>query len=199
METMVKAVPTITRDQAKKQFDYWTDKLGLVHTFSFDEMYTYLTIKKKQIAKEIFRRDIMAFENKIKEKDKTLFDKEMIDRVNPLKHTWTDGIVLREITNPIDHLLITRIHRREAPFFLMKGDMSIVTEDGIKRIKAPHYGITLAGTKRIIYTHEECVFITIHATNVKTVKELEDEFFTDDFEEITNTEKDNFIKMLKEV
>jgi hypothetical protein len=32
----------------------------------------------------------------------------------------------------------------------MKGEMSILTEEGVERIRAPHQGITKAGTKRII-------------------------------------------------
>lgn len=171
----------LTRPQAKAQFDYWTNKLGLIHTYSFDELFDYMEYKDRL---KFFRRSIMALESKAKNHNSVMNKRSDVDKVNPLRHLFTDGLVVREITNPKGEMIVTRIHKREHPFFLMKGDMSIMTENGPVRIRAPHYGLTKAGTKRIIYTHEECVFITIHATNSKTVEELEEEFFTDDFEDV---------------
>ena len=57
----------------------------------------------------------------------------------------------------------------------MKGEMSILTEEGIQNIKAPYQGVTKPGTKRAIYTHEECIFITVHATENTTVEDVEEE------------------------
>ena len=71
------------------------------------------------------------------------------------------------------------------PFFLMKGDISIFGEDGVKRIKAPFHGITEAGTKRVLYVHEECTFITVHRTDCLTVDETVAEITFDDFSEVT--------------
>ena len=59
--------------------------------------------------------------------------------------------------------------------------MSILTEDGVKTVKAPHNGVTPPGTKRVIFTHEDCVFITVHATDKKTPEEVEEDVIAKDF------------------
>lgn len=170
----------LTKEEARKQFDYHTKALAIKHVFSFDEMWDYLTFKRKQN----FRKGITAVEKVIKSKAEALVDRKDIDAVNPLRHTFVDGIVVREIYNPPNEFIVTKIHKKEHPFFLLKGDMSILTEEGPKRIMAPYYGITKVGTKRLIYTHDECIFVDVFATNVKTIKELEDEVFTDDFNDL---------------
>lgn len=59
--------------------------------------------------------------------------------------------------------------------------MSILTEDGVKTIQAPHNGVTPPGTKRVIFTHEDCVFITVHATDKTTSEEVEEDVIAKDF------------------
>lgn len=59
--------------------------------------------------------------------------------------------------------------------------MDILTHDGIEKIEAPHYGVTKPGTKRFIYTHTPCTFVTIHCLRGRTVEEMEDLMTTEDF------------------
>ena len=66
----------------------------------------------------------------------------------------------------------------------MKGEMRILTEEGVQRIKAPYQGITKAGTKRIIFTHSECVFITVHRTDKLTIEEVEEEVIAESFDQL---------------
>jgi hypothetical protein len=66
----------------------------------------------------------------------------------------------------------------------MKGSMSILTEEGIETIEAPYQGVTKPGTKRAIYTHEECVFITVHATENTSIKEVEEEVVCAKYEDL---------------
>ena len=79
----------------------------------------------------------------------------------------------------------------------MKGDMSILMEDGIKRIKAPHYGITPAGTKRIIYCHEDCIFISVHLSKETDLKKIEEEVIAKDFAEVDQNDIDSFMKKVE--
>ena len=80
----------------------------------------------------------------------------------PLKHTFTEGIYTREIFLPKAYYFITKTHKVEHPFFIISGDVSILTERGIERLKGPCHGITRPGTKRFIYTNEDTVWITVH-------------------------------------
>jgi hypothetical protein len=183
------------KEEARKQFDVMTEQLGIVHTFSFDEAWDYVEYKKGQslihqpvsflpanYTKEQFQEGIMKVET-IMMKNKRVLKGESIEKTNPLKHSFADGCYVREIFNPGGSFLVTKIHKVSHPYFLLKGSMTIMSEEGEKRIQAPHYGITKAGTKRIIYTHEDCVFVTVHATNETDIEKIEEEVISKDFRE----------------
>ena len=60
----------MTKDFAKFQFDFWTQTLGLEHTFSFDEMYDLAMEKREekrqlQLSKEQFRNGIMKVQENL--------------------------------------------------------------------------------------------------------------------------------------
>lgn len=98
-----------------------------------------------------------------------------LEKNNPLKHTFAGGCYIRELTCPAGQLIITKIHKKEHPFFLMKGYISVLTPNGIEHIRAPYQGVTTPGTKRVVYVHEDCIFTTVHATDNSTVENVEDE------------------------
>jgi hypothetical protein len=104
--------------------------------------------------------------------------------VCPLKHTFVDGAYVREIFLPKGMIFVTKIHKKTHPYFILKGDVSVLTEEGPKRIKGPLQGITKAGTKRVIYTHEDTVWITVHVTNETDLKKIEEEVIAKSFDEI---------------
>mgnify|MGYP003972154361 CR=1 FL=1 len=169
----------LSKEESKAQFVKMTEELGLKHTYNFDEAW--------EIGQEIrrrndFRETIVEFEEKVREEGGWLSQKET-DDLNPVKHSFADGCYIREIFNPAGELLVTKIHKKKHPFFLMEGKMSILTEEGVKHIEAPHHGITEPGTKRIIYTHTDCVFITVHATESTDIKEIEKEVIAENFED----------------
>jgi len=98
-------------------------------------------------------------------------------------HYIANGLYAREITIPKDTLLTGKIHLFEHINIISKGDISVLTEQGIKRIKAPATIISKPGIKRIGYAHEETVWTTIHACNVKDGDEAEELLVVDTFEE----------------
>jgi len=167
----------LSKEELKKQFVEKTKELNIKHTFNFDEAYE---IGQELVRRQTFRNKIFEFEDKLNDSSLALSQQELKEK-NPVKHSFADGCYIREIFNPANELLVTKIHKKEHPFFLMKGKMSILTEDGVEHIKAPHYGITKPGTKRIIYTHTECVFVTVHATDKTNIDEIEKEVIAKDF------------------
>jgi len=193
---------------AKEQFNKLTKKLGIVHTFSFDEAWEWLEYKRNHIfmsnpieffpynySEEEFEAGITKVQNVLEKKG---HPKEFGMKRNPVVHTFTDGQYIREIFNPAGQLIVTKIHKKEHPFFLMKGKMSILTEDGVVELEAPHHGITKPGTKRIIYTHTDCVFITVHGTDKKTPEEVEEEVIAKNFDDpVISIEEINLLKSNK--
>jgi len=170
----------LTKEQSKEQFVAITELLGLSHSYNFDEAW--------EIGEEIrrrneFRNKIVALEKEIRNTEGALVD-DSFHELNPVKHTFAGGCYVREIYNPANEIVVTKIHKKEHPFFLMKGEMSILSEEGIQHIKAPYQGVTKPGTKRIIYTHEECVFTTVHATENTTIEDAEHEVICTKYEDL---------------
>ena len=82
----------------------------------------------------------------------------------PLVHRFTDGIYVREIFMPKGTLLTSKIHKTRHQFMVLKGEVSVLDEQGNEvRITAPHIGITEIGTRRVLYIHEDCIWATVHA------------------------------------
>ena len=169
----------LTKEESRAQFVQVTEMLGLKHSFNFDEAW--------EIGLEVRQRK--EFREKITELEKAIISVqgttgEVMHKANPVKHTFAGGCYIREIYNPAHELIVTKIHKKEHPFFLMKGEMSILTEEGIQNIKAPYQGVTKPGTKRAIYTHEECIFITVHATDNTTIEDVEEEVVCTKYEDL---------------
>ena len=141
--------------------------------------------EQKLIARKKFRNKCLEIEKNILEHSGSFNGTEESLKTNPIKSTFTDGQYVREIFMPADQLITTKIHKKLHPFFVMSGKLAIISEDGIQEIKAPYHGITKPGTKRIIYTHEDTVFITVHATDKTTVDEVIKDVSTDDFNDPT--------------
>ena len=95
----------------------------------------------------------------------------------PLKHTFSDGIYVREIFMPAGTVCVGKIHRHDHPNFLMKGRVTVVTEEGgIQELQAPLSMISPAGTQRAVYVHEDTIWITVHLNpdNETDLKKIED-------------------------
>ena len=178
IDEQIKNAP-LSKEEARKQFVEKTASLNLQHTFTFDEAWEFAEYKRKQTE---FQKKILRFENAVNQHPQSLENK--VHQINPVKHSFADGQYIREIFNPAGLFLVTKIHNQSHPFFLMEGDMSIITEEGVNRIKAPYHGITLAGTKRIIFTHAPCKFITVHSTNSLNVEQIENEIIATSFDEV---------------
>jgi hypothetical protein len=116
----------------------------------------------------------------------------------PLKHTFGDGIYVRDLTIPKGVLVVGKIHKYPTLNILLKGDITIMTEDGSKRIKAPHYFIAPPGNKKVGYTHEETIWLNVLATEETDLDKIEEYFIAKDFSGLDSNIK-NFIEKLEEL
>jgi hypothetical protein len=106
------------------------------------------------------------------------------DDVAPLLHAFGDGLYIRTIRMPKGMLLTSKIHKTNHPYFIMEGEVSVLTDKGEVRIKAPYADITRAGTKRVLYIHEDTVWITVHATDKTDLREIEHDIIAESFDEL---------------
>jgi hypothetical protein len=94
----------------------------------------------------------------------------------PLTHRFTPGLYVREIFMPKGTLVISKIHKTEHPYVVLKGHAAVLTEDGtVQQIKAPFIGITKAGTRRVLFVHEDCVWATFHPTDLTDPAAIEEQ------------------------
>tara|TARA_R100000541_G_scaffold25943_1_gene35510 strand:- start:1841 stop:2311 length:471 start_codon:yes stop_codon:yes gene_type:complete len=104
----------------------------------------------------------------------------------PLKHSFSDGIYVREISIPAGMIIVGKIHKHDHPNFLLKGNVVVITEkDGIEELTGPCSMISKPGTKRALYAKTDLVWTTVHLnpTNTQDLVELEKEIIADSFED----------------
>jgi len=90
------------------------------------------------------------------------------------KHSFADGIYIREMRMKQGQLGFSAIHKHSYGFFLLSGILASSKEEGIEEFVAPCYIISPQGAKRIVYAIEDCVITTVHAnpTNTEDLDEL---------------------------
>ena len=125
-----------------------------------------------------FRDGIVEIQNRMEKHAKSTVEEHVINQ------RFLDKQYLREWSSPAGEFIVTKIHKIEHAFFLMAGILSVITEKREEYIFAPYYCITSVGTKRIIYTHTDCIFITVHPTELKDPDEIEKEVIASDYTEL---------------
>lgn len=102
-------------------------------------------------------------------------------------HHFMPGVYLREVFIPKDVVVTGAIHKKAHLNILSQGEISVWTEDGMKRLKAPCVIPSQPGIKRAGYAHEDTVWITVchNPSNESDIEKLEDLFTANSFEEFS--------------
>ena len=101
-------------------------------------------------------------------------------------HHFAKGIYARELFLPAGVILTGKIHKTEHINIISMGDISVITEDGIQRIKAPCTMVVRPGIKRVGFTHTDTIWTTIHATTETDLEKLEEELIAPSYDEFFN-------------
>jgi hypothetical protein len=80
----------------------------------------------------------------------------------PVMHRFAAGLYCREITIPADTLATGKVHRAEHVSIILSGEMTVLTETGVRRVRGPEVFISPAGTKRVGYAHTDTRWLTVH-------------------------------------
>lgn len=94
----------------------------------------------------------------------------------PVQHFFSDGVYARHGRIPAGTMLTGKIHKRWNLNILSEGEMTVLTAEGMKRLKGPHVIVSPPGLKRVAYCHTDCVWTTIHGTHETDVDKIEAEF-----------------------
>jgi hypothetical protein len=145
-----------------------------------------------------FRSQVVELEEKINNLDKE-FKIKPADC--PLKHLFSEGMYVREVTVPAGTLVIGKIHKHEHPAFLLKGEAWVVTEyDGVQKINGPCSFISPAGIKRAVYAKTELIWTTVHLNpdNKRDLGKIEKEHIAINYEEFDKFITQKNIQQLKQ-
>ena len=132
------------------------------------------------------RKKILEFQNVLVENaDEVNIVTRQDSELFPLKHTFADGIYVRQMSMKRGSVVVGAIHKHLHVWFLLTGRISVATEDTTEEYIAPCYVVATPGTKRVIYANEESIFVNIHKnpTNSQDIEWLEKEIVAKDFKE----------------
>ena len=92
----------------------------------------------------------------------------------PVNHHFSGDSYAREITLPAGSLVVGKIHRHAHVNVISKGECIVLTESGVKHLKAPLTFVSEPETKRIVYSVSEVVWTTIHVTKETDLVKIEE-------------------------
>lgn len=103
----------------------------------------------------------------------------------PLKHTFADGIYVRQMEMKKDTMVVGAIHNHEHVWFLLTGHIVVHINEKVEDYIAPCYVKCSPGIKRVIYAAKDSIFVNIHKnpTNTQNLDELEAEIVSTSYEE----------------
>lgn len=81
-----------------------------------------------------------------------------------VQHLFTPGMYTRECYIPAGSIVTGKIHKTEHPWVLAEG--TLVLRDGEGEWSehvGPEMGVTTPGTRRVLVTVTDCIWITFHA------------------------------------
>lgn len=110
-----------------------------------------------------------------------IFALEKLMRLEPqvelkVVNYFSHGVYARELHIPAGIMLTGEIHKFENLNILSKGEISVMTEEGMVRVKAPFTIVSPPGTKRIAIAHTDCIWTTIHGTFEKDIEVIAQTF-----------------------
>jgi quercetin dioxygenase-like cupin family protein len=130
------------------------------------------------IATHDHRRDVYSLERSMLT---ALGDSNMASSL-PVQNLFAQGMYARSLTIPKNGVLTGALHKQDHFSILLKGEMTITTEQGPKRISAGDVFITRAGSKKAGFAHIESTFLTIERTDHTDVDAAQAQLVTNDFE-----------------
>jgi hypothetical protein len=103
----------------------------------------------------------------------------------PLKHSFADGIYIRQMGMKKDSVVVGAIHNHLHVWFLLTGRILVITEETEEEFISPCYVVSTPGVKRVICAVEESIFVNIHKnpSNTQDLNKLEAEIVSKNYKE----------------
>lgn len=101
----------------------------------------------------------------------------MLDRFPPkecdVNHSFFENLYVRECVLEAGMRVTSKIHKHRHPYVIMEGSAEVWTDGvGWKFIEGPFYGVTPAGTRRVLKIITTCFWLTFHGHPLGDSKDL---------------------------
>jgi hypothetical protein len=104
-----------------------------------------------------------------------------------LKHIFSPGIYVREVTMPAGSLIVGRIHTTEHLNEVISGECQIFTaDDELVTRRGGDIFTSKAGVQKVGWCITDVVWRTIHATNETNIEKIEQELSVLTYDELEN-------------
>lgn len=101
------------------------------------------------------------------------------------RHDFCHGIYARTIFMKADTVVISKIHKTQHFFVVVKGSCTVIDSHGNKVfIEAPYLGVTMPGTERALHIHEDCIWTTFHVTDLTDPEAIGREILADSLDDL---------------
>lgn len=100
----------------------------------------------------------------------------------PVKHHFAPNVYLRQMDAKAGTFCVSKMHRTEHLNILLKGALTIITEDGLQYFEAPQIMKSMPGTMRIGYFHQDTSWVTVHPTALTDLEAVERDVIVPDDE-----------------
>jgi hypothetical protein len=142
---------------------------------------------------ESVRHVIVQLESNIKQYNQ---EHQLAEPDCPLSHVFAPGAYARTIFIPKDTLLVGKIHKHAHLNMLMQGRVSVAAEEGPILMEAPRVMSSKAGTKRVVYTHTDTIWTTVHLTESTDLEAIEEQIIANTYEEFDALQDGEVLQLL---
>jgi hypothetical protein len=117
----------------------------------------------------------------------------------PVEHYFTPGIYTRVLTIKAGVFLLGETHRAEHLNVVAKGDISVLTEDGVRRLRAGDVFAAGPGVQKVGFAHEDTIWINVHhnPSNTKDMDALEAMYIQPSENAVLDAEAINILTMVE--
>lgn len=104
----------------------------------------------------------------------------------PVKHSFSDGVYAREIFLPATVTIVGKVHKTRHLNIVSGGVCYVVTPIREFIVDASEFPVTFesfAGEQKVVHSHTDVVWTTIHVTDANNIADIEKEVIAENFDE----------------
>ena len=100
---------------------------------------------------------------------------------NGMNEYLIGGAYIRSLLLPKDKVFISKLWKQERLWIIVSGEVTITTEEGTKRVKAPYVAQPMLGSKVAVLSHEDTLWFAFTGSKAEKLEDVESEIIAKDY------------------